>query len=48
MYKNHIFLDGGILDNIPVKPLKKVYNKNIIAVNFDSDQVEENSEHQIC
>ena len=26
-YKEHIFMDGGVLDNIPVLPLKQIYNK---------------------
>mgnify|MGYP000563988630 CR=1 FL=1 len=38
-YKNHIFMDGGVLDNIPILPLKQIYNKKIIAVNFESDPV---------
>ena len=43
-FKNHMFLDGGTLDNIPVIPLKKIYNKKIIAVNFEADKVETNSD----
>ena len=43
-FKNHMFLDGGTLDNIPVIPLKQIYNKKIIAVNFASDKVEINSD----
>ena len=41
-YKNHIFMDGGVLDNTPVLPLKQIYDKKVIAVNFESDPVEEN------
>ena len=41
-YKKHIFMDGGVLDNTPVLPLKQIYNKKIISVNFESDPVEEN------
>lgn len=41
-YKNHIFMDGGVLDNTPVLPLKQIYDKKVISVNFESDQVEEN------
>lgn len=40
-FKNHIFMDGGVLDNIPTEELKKVYNGKIISVNFESDQVGE-------
>lgn len=43
-YKNHIFMDGGVLDNIPIFPLKQVYNKKVIAVNFESDPVEKDSD----
>ena len=43
-YKNHMFMDGGTLDNIPVIPLKKMCNKKIIAVNFAADPVEEESD----
>ena len=38
------FLDGGTLDNVPVIPLKQIYNKKIMAVNFESDKVEQNSD----
>ena len=43
-FKNHMFMDGGTLDNIPVIPLKRMYNKKIMAVNFEADKVEENSD----
>ena len=43
-FKNHMFMDGGTLDNIPVLPLKCVYGKNVIAVNFAADPVEEDSD----
>ena len=43
-YKNHIFMDGGVLDNTPVLPLKQVYNKKVIAVNFEADPVEKDSD----
>lgn len=43
-FKNHMFLDGGTLDNVPIIPLKKIYNKKIIAVNFEADKVEQNSD----
>lgn len=43
-FKNHMFMDGGTLDNIPVLPLKKVCDKKIIAVNFEADPVDINSD----
>lgn len=43
-FKKHMFMDGGALDDVPVLPLKKIYNKNVIAVNFEADPVEENSD----
>ena len=43
-YKKHIFMDGGVLDNTPVLPLKQICDKNIIAVNFESDPVEEDGD----
>lgn len=43
-FKNHMFLDGGTLDNVPVLPLKNVFDKKIIAVNFEADKVEEESD----
>ena len=38
-YKNHIFMDGGVLNNLPTEELKKVYTRKIISVNFESDPV---------
>ncbi len=42
-YKNHKFLDGGILDNIPVKEVRKQGADKVIAVNFKADIIDENS-----
>ncbi len=42
-YKNHKFLDGGILDNVPVNEVKKQGASRVIAVNFDTDKIDENS-----
>ena len=39
-FKNHMFLDGGTLDNIPIIPLKNICDKKILAVNFEADKVE--------
>ena len=38
-YKDHIFMDGGVLNNLPTEELKKVYTGKIISVNFESDPV---------
>ncbi len=43
-YKNHMFIDGGTLDNIPVKELKRITDKKILAVNFEADKVEKDSD----
>ena len=42
-YKKHKFLDGGILDNIPVKEVRKQGADKVIAVNFKADIIDENS-----
>ena len=41
-FKNHLFMDGGVLDNLPVEELKRVYNGKIMSVNFEADSVEKN------
>lgn len=41
-FKNHMFMDGGVLDNIPAEELKKVYDGKIMSVNFEADPVEKN------
>lgn len=43
-FRNHMFMDGGVLNNIPIKALKDVYNKKIIAVNFEADYVGRDSD----
>lgn len=42
-FKNHKFLDGGVLDNIPVSEVKKQGADKVIAINFKADDVDENS-----
>ena len=42
-YKGYSFLDGGILDNIPVKEVKKQGADIIISVNFELEEVNEDS-----
>lgn len=42
-YKEHRFLDGGILDNTPVYELKKQGMDKVIAVTFESDKIDDQS-----
>lgn len=42
-YKNHLFLDGGAVDNTPALEIKKQGADKVISVNFDSDTVNEDS-----
>lgn len=42
-FKSHKFLDGGVLDNIPVLEVKKQGADKVIAINFKADDVDENS-----
>ena len=42
-YKNFRFLDGGVLDNIPVVEVKKQGADKVIAVNFKADDITEES-----
>ena len=42
-YKNHLFVDGGVLDNTPVKILKDNGADKVIAIRFESDPVDKNS-----
>ena len=39
----HAFMDGGALDNVPVNEVKKQGADKVIAVKFDSDPIDENS-----
>lgn len=41
--KEHAFIDGGALDNIPVNEVKKQGADKVIAVKFNSDPIKENS-----
>lgn len=38
-YKNHAFIDGGALNNIPVNEVKKQGADKVIAIKFDSDLI---------
>ena len=42
-YKSHMFLDGGILDNVPVQEVRKQGANKVIAVNFEADEIDDNS-----
>jgi len=41
--KKHAFMDGGALDNVPVNEVRKQGADKIIAVKFESDKIDENS-----
>lgn len=42
-FENHYFMDGGLLDNIPVNEVKKQGADKVIAVKFDADPINEES-----
>lgn len=42
-YKDHLFVDGGVLDNTPIKILKQNGADKVIAIKFDSDSVNKES-----
>lgn len=41
--EKHAFMDGGALDNVPVNEVKKQGAEKVIAVKFDADPINENS-----
>ena len=41
--KKHAVMDGGALDNVPVNEVRKQGADKVLAVKFDSDKVDENS-----
>lgn len=43
IYGEHIFLDGGILENVPAKELKRIGADKVISIKFDSDTVDTSS-----
>ena len=43
LYKNHKFLDGGILDNFPTTEVKKQGLDKVLTVNFMADEIDEKS-----
>ncbi len=42
-FKQYRFIDGGVLDNIPVSEVKKQGADKVIAINFKADDIDENS-----
>ena len=42
-FEKHSFLDGGVLDNVPVEEVKKQGADIVIAVNFKADEIDEQS-----
>ncbi|MCI9016335.1 MAG: hypothetical protein HFJ53_04115 [Clostridia bacterium] len=42
-FESHAFMDGGTLDNIPVNEVKKQGADKVIAVKFNADQIDEES-----
>ena len=41
--EKHAFMDGGALDNVPVEEVKRQGADKVIAVKFDSDEINEDS-----
>ena len=42
-YKEHAFIDGGVLDNVPVEEVKKQGADIVIGVRFNSDEITQDS-----
>ena len=42
-FETHQFMDGGVLDNVPVLEVKKQGVDKVIAINFKSDEVDSES-----
>ena len=42
-FERYSFLDGGVLDNVPVLEVKKQGADKVIAINFKSDDIDESS-----
>ena len=40
---NYKLVDGGILDNVPVKEVKKLGADKVIAVNFKKEEIKDES-----
>ena len=44
-FKEHKFLDGGALDNVPVIEVKKQGIDKVLAVNFKADEITQDSNY---
>ena len=42
-FKTHKFLDGGVLDNVPVMEVRKQGADKVIAINFKADDIDKES-----
>ncbi|MDR0978563.1 MAG: patatin-like phospholipase family protein [Lachnospiraceae bacterium] len=42
-YKNHMFIDGGVLDNTPANEVKKMGADKVISIKFESDKITDDS-----
>ena len=42
-FNGHSFYDGGVLDNVPVEEVRKQGADKVIAINFEADDVDEES-----
>ena len=42
-YDKYAFMDGGILNNIPVEEVRRQGADKVIAINFESDKIKKNS-----
>lgn len=42
-FKGHKFLDGGVLDNVPVEEVRKQGADKVIAINFKADDINDES-----
>lgn len=42
-FEKHKFLDGGTLDNVPTIEVKRLGAEKIISINFDADEIDEES-----
>ena len=42
-FKNHKFLDGGTLNNVPTIQVRKLGADKVISINFQADEIDENS-----
>lgn len=42
-FKKHSFLDGGVLDNVPVEEVKNQGADKVIAINFKADEINNKS-----